>query len=83
MMMVPDRDWPVTIPIRVGIGNLVRRHMDMSRVMTASRVMIVICFDQGDSGPIGCMGEIVLRLRHAMQVHGRQEGDAHTDAEVA
>lgn len=55
----------------------------MSRVMIASRVMIIICVDQGDSGPIGCMGEVVLRLRHAMQVHGRQEGDAQTDAEVA
>lgn len=82
-MVMPDRDWPVTVPIRAGIGSLLRSHMDMSGVMIASRVMIIICVDQGDSGPIGCMGEVVLRPRHAMQVHGRQEGDAHTDAEVA
>lgn len=76
-MVMADRDWPVTVPISVEIGNLLRSHMDMSRVM------IVLCFDQGDSGPVGCMGEIVLRLRQAMQVHGRQQGDAQTNAEVA
>ena len=76
-MVMADRDWPVTVPISVEIGNLVRSHMDMSRVM------IVICFDQSDSGLVGCMGEVVLRLRQAVQVHGRQEGDAQTDAEVA
>jgi hypothetical protein len=77
-----DRHRPVTVPIRVEIGNLFRRHMDMSRV-DVNRVVIVICFDQSDSGPVGCMGEIMLRLRHAVQVHGRQQGDAQADAEVA
>lgn len=76
-MVMADRDWPVTVPISVEIGNLLRSHMDMSRVM------IVVCIGQGDSGPVGCMGEIVLRLRQAMQVHGRQQGDAQTNAEVA
>jgi hypothetical protein len=76
-MVMSDRDWPVTVPIGAGIGNLFRSHMDVSRMM------IVICFDQGDSGPVGCMGEIVLRLRHAVQVHGRQDGDAQTDTEMA
>jgi hypothetical protein len=76
-MVMADRDWAVTVPISVQIGNLVGSHMDVSRVM------IVICFDQSDSGPVGCMCEIVLRLRHAMQVHGRQDGDAQTDTEVA
>ena len=52
-------------------------HMDMSRVV------IVFCFDQSDCGPVGCMGEIVLRLRDAVQVHGRQQGDAQADTEVA
>lgn len=75
-MVMSDRHRPVTVPIRVEIGNLFRSHMDVSRVM------IVICFDQSDSGPVGCMGEIVLRLRHAVQVHGRQDGDAQTDTEV-
>jgi hypothetical protein len=51
--------------------------------MDVSHVMIVICFDQGDSGPVGCMSEVVLGPRHAMQVHGRQQGDAQADAEVA
>lgn len=76
-MVMADRDWPVTIPISVEIGNLLRSHMDVRRVM------IVICFDQSDSGPVGCMGEVVLRLRQAMQVHGRQQGDAQTNTEVA
>ena len=76
-MVMSDRHRPVTVPIRVEIGNLFRRHMDVSRVM------IDICFDQSDSGPVGCVGEVVLRLRHAMQVHSRQDGDAETDTEVA
>ncbi len=76
-MMMADRDWPVTLPIRLGIGNLFRSHMDMSRAV------IVTCFDQSDSGPVGGVGEVVLRLRQAVQVHGRQEGDAQTDAEMA
>ncbi|MBX9801681.1 MAG: hypothetical protein K2Y04_02835 [Caulobacteraceae bacterium] len=76
-MVMSDRDWPVTVPISVEIGNLFRSHMDVSRVM------IVICFDQSDSGPVGCMGEIVPRLRHAVQVHGRQHGETETDTEVA
>ncbi|MDO9077138.1 MAG: hypothetical protein Q7U72_06780 [Brevundimonas sp.] len=76
-MVMSDRDLPVTVSICAGIGNLFRSHMDVSRMM------IVVCFDQGDSGPVGCMGEIVPRLRHAVQVHGRQDGDAQTDTEVA
>ena len=76
-MVMADRDRPVTVSICAGIGNLFRSHMDVSRVM------IVICFDQSDSGPVGCMCEIVLRLRHAVQVHGRQDGDAQTNTEVA
>ena len=76
-MVMSNRDRPVTVSICAGIGNLFRSHMDMSRVM------IVNGFDQGDSGPVGCMSEIVLRPRHAMQVHGRQQGDAQADAEVA
>ena len=77
VMMMADRYRPVTVPTSVGIGNLVRSHMDMSRVV------IVTSFDLGDSGPVRCMGKVVVRLRHAMQVHGRQEGDAQTDAEMA
>ena len=53
-MVMSDRDWPVTVSICAGIGNLFRSHMDVSRVM------IVIRFDQSDSGPVGCVGEIVL-----------------------
>lgn len=65
MMVMADRDWPVTLLLRPGIGNLIRGHMDMSRVV------IIICFDQSDSRPVGCVGEVVLRLRQAVQVHGR------------
>jgi hypothetical protein len=53
-MVMSDRHRPVIAPIRVEIGNLFRRHMDVSRVM------IAICFNQSDSGPVGCVGEIVL-----------------------
>lgn len=77
MMVMADRDWPVIVSIRAGIGNLFRSHMHMSRMV------IVVCVDQSDSGPVGCVGEVVLRLRHAVQVHGRQQGDAQTDADVA
>jgi hypothetical protein len=76
-MVMADRDRPITVAIRALIGSLFRSHMDMSRMV------IVIRLDQSDSGPVGCMGEVVVRLRHAMQVHGRQEGNAQTDAEVA
>ena len=77
-MVMADRDWSITVAVSARIGNLFRRHMAMSRM-----VMIVIGFDQSDSGPVGRMSEVVLRLRHAMQVHGRQESDAQTDAEMA
>ena len=76
-MVMADRDWAVTVPIRVEIRNLVRSHMDVSRVM------IVVCLDQSDSGPVGRMGEIVLRPRQAVQAHGRQKGDAQANAKVA
>ena len=86
-MVMSDRDRPVTVSICAGIGNLFRSHMDVSHMdvshMDMSRVVIVFCFDQSDCGPVGCMGEIVLRLRDAVQVHGRQQGDAQADAEVA
>lgn len=55
-MVMSDRHWPVTVSIHVEIGNLFRSHMDVSRVI------IVICLNQSDSGPVGGMGEIVLRL---------------------
>ena len=77
VMVVSDRDRPVTVPIRVSVGNIFRRDMDVSRVM------IVICFDQSNRRPVRSMGEIVLGLRHAMQVHRRQDSDAQTDVEVA
>lgn len=73
-MVMADRDWPVTVPIN--IGNLFWSHMDMSPVM------IVICFDKSDRGPVGSMSEVVLRLRQAMQVHSCRYSDAQTDAEV-
>lgn len=76
-MVMSNRDRPVIAPIRAGIGNLFRSHMHMSRMM------IVVCVYQSDSGPVGCVGEVVLRLRHAVQVHGRQDSDAETDTEVA
>jgi len=81
-MVMSDRDRPVTVSICAGIGNLFRSHMDVSH-MDMSRVVIVFCLDQSDCGPVGCMGEIVLRLRDAVQVHGRQQGDAQADTEVA
>ena len=65
-MVMSDRDRPVTVSICAGIGNLFRSYMDVSRMMVVSAVMIVSRVDQGDGGPIGCMGEVVLRLRHAV-----------------
>ncbi len=76
-MVMADRDRSVAVPIRAGIGNLFRSHMHMRRMV------IVIQLDQGDSGPVGRMGEVVPRLRDAVQVHGRQDSDAETDTEVA
>lgn len=77
VMVMADRDWPVTVPISVEARNLVRSYMHMSRAM------IVVCFDQSDSGPIRRMAEVVPRLRQAMQVHGCRCSDAQTDAKVA
>lgn len=77
MMVMPDRDRSVTVAISVGIGSLVRSHMDMGRML------ILVRLGQRDSGPIGGVPHRMLRLRQPMQVHGRQEGDAQTDAEVA
>ena len=33
MMVMADRDWPVIVSIRVGIGNLFRSHMDVRRMV--------------------------------------------------
>jgi hypothetical protein len=55
----------------------------MSEVMTARPVMIVIRPRQGHRRPVRRVGDGVLALRNAMQVHRRQQRDAQTDAEMA
>lgn len=77
MMVMADWRCAIGIPIGVGIRGLFRRYMDVHDVM------IVIRLDQGHGGPVGGVGDDVLRLRQPMQVHGRQQGDTQTDAEVA
>lgn len=69
MMVVADRCWAVSVPVYARVAIFVRRDMDVSLVMVALRLR------QGDGRPVGGVAERVLRLHHAMQVHGRQEGD--------
>ena len=78
-MVMSDREGPVAVLIRAGtgIGKLIRCHMNMSSVVIVTRL------DQSDGRPVGYVGVVVLPLRQAVQVHGRQEGDAKTDAEMA
>ena len=77
VMMMTDRGWTISIPIDARVGLFIGRHMDVSLVV------IVMRLNEGDSGPIGGVADRVLRLHHAMQVHGRQEGDTQTDEKVA
>ena len=77
VMVMPDGNRAIIVRIGVGIRSLIRSHMNVSRVV------IVIRPAQRDSGPVGGVADRVLRLRQAMQVHGRQDGDAQTDAEMA
>ena len=77
VMVMANRDWSLTVPISFGIRNLTWGLMDMRGMV------IVIRLAQCYSGPVGGVAGIVLRLRHAVQVHGRQDGDAQTDVEVA
>lgn len=76
VMVMPDRARAVCVAIGVGIWGLFRRHMDVA-------VMILVRLAQGDGRPVGGVADGMLRLRQPMQVHGRQDGDAQTDAEVA
>jgi hypothetical protein len=77
VMVVTDRDGTITVPISVGIWSLIRSHVDVGGMV------IVIRLGQRDGWPIGGVPHGVLRLRQPMQVHGRQDGDAQTDAELA
>lgn len=77
VMVVPNRGRFVDPTILIGVRCLVRRDVDVGRIM------IIESFDKSHSRPIGCMGHRVLRLDHAMQVERRQHGDAQTDAEMA
>lgn len=43
--------------------------------MDVSLVMVALRLRQDDGRPVGGVAERVLRLHHAMQVHGRQKGD--------
>jgi len=56
MMVMADRDWAIIVRIGIVIRSLIRSHMNVSRVG------LVVCFDQSDSGPVCGMGEIVPRL---------------------
>ena len=77
VMVMSDRRRAVQVPVGVGVRNLRGSHMDV-RV-----VVVVVNLAQGDDRPAGGVPDGMLRLRHAMQVQGRQKGDAQTDAEVA
>jgi hypothetical protein len=76
-MVVPDGYRAVAVRIGVDIRNLFRRHVHVGRMV------IVVRVGERDGGPVGGMPQLVLRRRQAMQVHGRQDGDAQTDAEGA
>lgn len=73
MMVMTDRGWAIGVPIDARVGYFFGRDMDVSLVV------IVMRFDEGDGGPVGGVADRVLRLHHAMQIHGRQEGDTQTD----
>ena len=77
MMVMPNRERTITVPIGVRIRGLIRGHMNVGRVMN------VICLNKSNGRPACRVSEEVVRLRQAMQVHGRQDGDSQADAEVA
>lgn len=69
MMVVAHRWRAVSVPVYARVALFVGRDMDVSLVMVA------LCLRQDDGRPVGGVAERVLRLHHAMQVHGRQKGD--------
>jgi len=77
VMVMSDRRRAVPVPVGVRVRKLLGSYMDV-RV-----VVVVVNLAQGDGRPVSGVPDGMLRLRHAMQVHGRQKGDAQTDAEVA
>ncbi|WP_298124842.1 hypothetical protein [Brevundimonas sp.] len=82
MMVVADGTVAIDIPVAgvgLAVGDVVRRDMDVGAMM----IVVVGRFDERDRRPVGDVGHRVLGLRHPMQVHRRQNGDAKTDAELA
>lgn len=77
VMVMSDRRRAVHVSFGVGSRSLLGSHMDV-RV-----VVVVVRLAQRDGGPVGSVPDGVPGLRHAMQVHGRQDDDTQTDAEVA
>tara|TARA_R110000782_G_scaffold29361_2_gene72982 strand:+ start:349 stop:639 length:291 start_codon:yes stop_codon:yes gene_type:complete len=77
VMVMADRGRIFGGPIHARIGYLGSYHMNM--------ICLVIVHSRNEDvgGPISGMVHSVLCLRHAMQVHGRQKGDAQTDAKMA
>ena len=65
MMMMAHGGWAVCVAISTRVRPFIGRHMGVSRVV------IVMRLEEGDGGPIGGVANRVLRLHHAMQVHGR------------
>lgn len=77
VMVMSDRRRAVHVPFGVGVRSLLGSHMDV-RV-----VVVVVHLAQRDRRPVGSVSDGMLGLRRAMQVHGREDGDTQTDAEVA
>lgn len=77
VMVMADRRRAVQVPFGVGVRRLLGGHMDVRMVVD------VMHLAQRDGRPVGSVPDGMLGLRHAMQVHGRQDGDTQTDAEMA
>lgn len=80
MMVMTDGAITIGIPVAgvdFEIGRFLRRDMNVGTVM----IVVVEGFDQRDRRPVGDVSHGVLRLRHPMQVHRRQNGDGEQRAE--
>lgn len=78
VMVMSDGRGAVRVAVAVRVRGLFGGHVDMGVV-----VVVVVRLAQRDGRPVGGVPDGVPGLRHAMQVHGRQDDDTQTDAEVA
>lgn len=77
VVVMANRGGVIGIALNARVGPLVRCPVDVRCQRVARR------HGHGTGRPRDGVSQSVLRLRKAVQVHGRQQGDTQTDAEIA